>query len=197
MDYKIVLWVISAALAVFGYFPYIWDSLKWKTTPHIYTWWLWWILTGVTFVIQLQNNGWAWSWVTGVTSFSCWVIVLISLKLGIQNITRGDTISLIWAIWAMLAWYFLDNPLFSLILILVVETLAFYPTFRKSLTKPFEETISTYVIASFRSVLGIFALTQINLVNVLFPVYLVIVYGWFALLLTHLRRKNASSKYWK
>jgi len=189
-DYKVVLGLVSAALAIFGYFPYIWDSLKWKTTPHIYTWWLWGILTGVTFVIQLQNNGWAGSWVTWVTSFSCWVIVLIALKLWAQNITRSDTISLVLAFVALLAWYFLNNPLYSLILILIVETLAFYPTFRKSIKKPFEETISTYIIASFRSVLGIFALTQINLVNVLFPIYLVVVYGWFALMLIYLRSRK-------
>ncbi len=189
-DYKVILWIVSAALALFWYIPYMFDSLKWKTTPHIYTWWLWWILTGVTFIIQWQNQGWAGSWVTWVTSLSCWIIVCIALKLGPQNITRWDMVSLAGALLALLTWYFLENPLYSLILILIVETLAFYPTLRKSFTKPFEETVSTYVISSFRSILGIFALNQINMVNVLFPLYLVVVYGWFALLLIYLRHKK-------
>ena len=190
MDYKILLWIISSILAIVWYFPYIKDTIKWKTVPHIYTWLIWWILVWITFVIQFQNQWWAWSWVTWVTAISCFIIVILSLKFGAKNITSSDTISLILAFWAMGLWYFLNNPLYSIILILIIETLAFYPTFRKSLKKPFEETLSTYVIASIRSAISIAALTSINLVNIAFPLYLFLVYGVFAILLVFLRKRD-------
>lgn len=190
MEYKIILWFISSFLAIVWYLPYIRDTVKKKTTPHIYTWGLWWILAAVIFIIQVQNQWWAWSWVTGITSIICFVIVIISLKFSEKNIKRSDTLSLIAALIAIYLWYFLENPLYSLTLILIIETLAFYPTFRKSLKRPHQETISTYLIASVRSVISIFALENINIINIAFPFYLVLVYWGFALLLIYLRRKN-------
>jgi hypothetical protein len=53
--------------------------------------------------------------------------------------------------------------------------MAFYPTIRKSFKKPFDETLSTYILASLRALISIFALTEINLITIMYPLFLVFI----------------------
>ena len=53
--------------------------------------------------------------------------------------------------------------------------MAFYPTIRKSIRKPFEETLSTYIMATIRAFISILALTEINIITIMYPMFLVFI----------------------
>ena len=189
IDYKVVIWLLAIAITLWWYYYYLRDIFKWKTKPHIFSWFIWAILTWVGFVIQFNDNAWPGAWITLTSAIFCWFVTILALKYWEKVITRGDTVSFIGSIIAIIIWLLLDNPLLSLLIIIFIDTLSFYPTFRKSWDKPWEETLIHYSFASFKFALAIIALNNFSLLTVLYPLSLVIANGAFVIMV--LVRKNA------
>lgn len=64
MDVKTIISTIAVILALIGYIPYYRDTLSGKTTPHIYTWFIWGFATAVIFALQITGGAGVGSWVT-------------------------------------------------------------------------------------------------------------------------------------
>jgi hypothetical protein len=97
----------------------------------------------------------------------------------------------LWALLAIVIWYITDNALYSVLLITLVDALWFYPTFRKSYYRPFQETLSTYLLSGTKFIFSIIALTNYTLITYLYPLSLVIMNFVFVIMLL-IRRKKLS-----
>ena len=75
-----------------------------------------------------------------------------------------------------------------MIIISVIDALGFYPTFRKSYHKPWEEFLTHYSLASIKFLLSLFALEQFNLTTTLYPASLIFMNAAF-LAMTLWRRR--------
>lgn len=193
IDYKVVIWLLAIAITLWGYYYYLRDIFQWKTKPHIFSWFIWAILTWVGFVIQFNDNAWPGAWITLTSAIFCWFVTVLAFKYGEKHITKSDTFAFIWSIIAIIIWLLLDNPLLSLIIIIVIDTLSFYPTFRKSWNKPQEETLIHYSFASLKFLLAIIALNNFSLLTVLYPLSLVIA-NWAFVIMVIFRKKALGLK---
>ncbi len=191
---KVLIWWFAASLALFGYLPYIRDTFSWHTKPHVYTWFIRFLLTALSYFIQDAHGWWAGAWVTWLTAAIAGVIFILSLFWWEKHFSRGDSITLTLALLCLWVRFFLENDLRSLLLIILIESLWFYPTFRKSWYKPHEETASAYFIAWFRSLLSLFALNSVTLLTILYPVFLMVICTslWAVLII---RRKQLKDTY--
>jgi len=188
-DYKIISLIIWIILTFIWYYHYIKDIFKWKTKPHIFSHVIWWLLISIAFVAQLSDNAWPWAWVTWVTAIVSIFVAIISIKKWEKNITKTDKYSFLGAILTIVIWYITDNALYSVLLITLIDALWFYPTFRKSYYKPFQETLSTYLLSWIKFIFWIIALTNFTLITYTYPLSLVIMDLSFVLMLT-IRRKQ-------
>ncbi len=189
LNYKVILGLIAITISLIAYVPYFRDIFKGKTKPHIYTWLIWFLLTAIAFAGQLIEGAGAGAWATGAVSIASLAIFILALKKGEKNITISDKFSLFGAFFALLLWFLTSNPLIAIILIIIIDILSFYPTIRKSLIKPNEETLSTYVLDCVAFIFAIAAIESYNLVTWLYPVTLVILNFGFAGILIVKRRK--------
>lgn len=189
MDIKIALAGIAAAMTLVGYFYYFRDIFAGKTKPHAFTWLVWASLTAIGFAGQLSDDGGAGAYVTGLTAAISFIIFFLALFRGEKEITHSDWLSLGGAALALLLWGLTDNPLLAIILITLVDFLGFVPTIRKSIRKPHEETLISYVLAGFKFVLAIIALDNYSTVTILYPASLVFANLLFVALLLSRRRK--------
>ena len=188
LNYTIIFLLIWIILTFIWYYHYIRDIFLWKTKPHIFTWLIWWSLTLIAFIAQLSDNAWPWAWITWITAFVSIFIAIISIKKWEKEITKSDKYSFLGAVLAILIWYFTDNALYWVMLITLIDALWFYPAFRKSYYKPFEETLSTYLLSGTKSIFWIIALTNFTLVTCLYPLSLVVMNFVFVVMLM-IRRK--------
>ncbi len=191
IEFKIILGIIAVIIGLISYFPYIRNIFRGKTKPHAYSWLVWTILTGTAFFVQILNKGGAGAWVTGLTAVFCLVVFILALKKGEKNITLSDKLSLGSAFLALLIWYLTSNPLIAVILIIIIDALGFYPTFRKSYHKPHEETAIMFFLAGLKFGIAIIALESYTPITYLFPVYLVIS-NWILVSMLLIRRKQLS-----
>ncbi len=192
-DPKVIVGLIASLLVFVGYAPYVIDTLKGKTKPHIYTWFIWGVVTLLVFFFQFNAGAGAGSWLTLSAGLVCLFIFMLSFRHGARNITRLDAVFLMLALVALGLWVITKQPLVSVILLVVIDMLGFIPTIRKSWNKPYTETLFSYGLSTFRFAIGIYALEAYTAVTYLYPVAWLFANGLFSVLLL-VRRKQVGKK---
>lgn len=193
IHWKQALGAIATIMALVSYIPYFQDIAKGKTKPHAFSWLIWALLTAIGFAGQISDSAGPGAWVTGFTALACFSIFIAALFKGEKNITKFDWSCLWLSIAAIPLWMITSTPLWSVILITVIDTVGFLPTFRKAYLKPFEETVITFTISTVKFVIAIIALTNFSVVTILYPASLVIMNGAFVVMI-YMRRVALSDK---
>ena len=193
MEKEIVAF-IGVLLTFIGYGAYVYTIFRGETRPHPFSWTIWGILTAIGFFAQISDNAGPGAWVTGISA----VITFFIAGLGYYKrsdivITRNDWITFIATIIAIPLWMITETPLYSVILITTIDSIAFYPTFAKTWHKPNQELGFEYVMAASKYALSIYALTNYSVITVLYPLSLVVMNVLFLMMQFYRRKvlKNA------
>lgn len=186
---KTVLGITATVMALVSYIPYIRNMLSGKTKPHAFSWLVWGALTAIAFVGQISDGAGPGAWVTGFTACISFFIFITALRTGEKDITKTDWLSLVGAGIAMLLWWATSDPLIAVMLITVIDALGFFPTFRKSYQKPYQETAITFALSALKFVIAILALENLTPTTWLYPASLVLMNGIFVIMLL-IRRKQ-------
>lgn len=186
---KSIIGILAVVLTFVGYIPYLRDTLKGKTKPHIYSWFLWGFVTLIAFALQVSAKAGPGSYVTLAAAVVSLIIFALGTRQGNKDITKTDTIFFILGFVAIAIWLFAKQPVISIILVSLIDMLGFAPTFRKSWNKPYSETLFTYILNAFRHGLSILALQNYSIVTWLYPASWVLANSLFSLMLIFRRRK--------
>lgn len=188
---KEIIAAIAVVLTLIGYGTYIYSIFKGDTRPHPFSWLIWGILTAIGFFAQIADHAGPGAWVTGVSALiTLFIAALGYLKRHDIVITRADWITFIAALAAIPLWLITETPLYSVILITVIDTIAFYPTFYKSWHKPNQELVFEYILAVLKYSLSIWALTHYSTITTLYPLSLVIMNVLFIGMVYYKRKKT-------
>lgn len=165
-----------------GYVVYIRSILRGHTRPHIFTHLVWGTIALIAFAAQIHDNAGPGAWVMGLSAFCCLVQAALALKYGDREITRGDKIALIASLSAIIPWLLTKDPLGSVILIAIIDAVAFYPTIRKSWRKPWDENLTAYNMASLKFALSLLAMANFTIVTTLYAITVIVLNSSFALM---------------
>ncbi len=83
-----------------------------------------------------------------------------------------------------------STPFWSVILVTMIDFVGFLPTLRKSLLKPFEETLSIYVLTSLKFFLALLALQDYSVITALYPAYMIVVNLLFVAVVRSIRARQ-------
>ncbi|MES2603837.1 MAG: hypothetical protein V4603_02810 [Pseudomonadota bacterium] len=165
----------AVVLTVVAYVPYIKGIRAGVVKPHFFSWLIWSLTTAIVFVAQLAADGGAGAWSTAVsaaiTMYVAWLALV--LRSDFTN-TKADWCFLIAALLSLPIWFFTADPLWSVVILTVVDALGFGPTLRKALRKPHEESMQFYFLFAVRSALSVYALESRTLTTVLFPAAMIV-----------------------
>jgi hypothetical protein len=165
MSLKDMFGLLSLLLAVVSYVPYVRSIFVANTKPHAFTWLVWGTVMAIAFLAQLSDKAGAGGWATGLSAAFCLGIGIIALFRGEKQITRGDWIAFLTTFFAIPLWVATSDPLWSVLLVTGIDAAAYYPTFRKSYTKPDEELAFKYVLTVIRYLLSLLALEHWTVVT--------------------------------
>lgn len=167
---KEIFGILAVIITFVGYAPYVWDTIKGKTRPHIFSWFTWAFVTFIIFALQVLGNGGPGTYTTLATAILCTLIFILGLKNGKKDITRFDVVIFVITLIATGIWIFAKQPIISTILIVTINTLANIPTIRKSWKDPHSETLFTWEMGAVRNFLGLIALSEFSILTWLYPV---------------------------
>jgi len=168
---------IAFLISISAYIPYIIDTLKGKTRPHVFSWFIWSVMAGIGFFGQLVGGAGIGSFLLGFTTVMCFLIALLSIKRGTKDIQFVDWISAVGSVVALIVWLFMKTPYVSLIIITISDFLATFPTIRKSYKNPYQETEIFYLLNVIKFAFSIMSLEKYSLITTLYPAYLLSING--------------------
>lgn len=170
-DYHTILGALALLVGVAGYVPYIKHTLEGTTKPHPFTYLIQALVGAISFTAQIVHNAGPGAWAMGIPVVLGVVVAGLSITKGERSITKQDWYCLAGALVAIVVWRLTSDALYAVLIVIIINTLAFIPTFRKSYWKPREETALSYSLGVLRSVISIPALTAFNAVTLLPLVY--------------------------
>lgn len=171
---KEILGLITIAMAVAVYLPYLINTIRGKLTPHPFSWIIWLLLIIISYLAQISDNAGPGAWMNAATIVICVGIIFFSIKNGFKDITRFDIAVFSGGLIAIPLWVMMKDPTWSVILVSILNSIAYIPTFRKSWHNPYGESVYTYGVNIIRHGLAIFALSNVSLITALFPIVLVL-----------------------
>ena len=181
----------GAAVAVATHLPYLADTVRGRTKPHAVSWLTWAALNAIAFAGQRVGAGGAGSWITGIMCAISVTVFVLSLVKGDRNITRFDWGCLVFALAAVPMWLLSATPLWSMVLVSVIDAVAFAPTFRKTYREPAQETVLTFAGNVVKWALSIAAMETLSVTTVTYPASLLASNAAFAAMVLLRRRRLA------
>jgi hypothetical protein len=164
-----IMGIITVIMGIGIHVPYLVDAIKGKIKPHPFTWTLWTLLTIIIFVAQVMDGAGPGAWGTGIVGAFCIAITLASLRYGFNNIKKVDIIMFAVGLMTIPLWLLTDDPALSVIIVVVIDLIAFTPTFRKSYDKPYDEPLYHSSLNFIRHALTLFAIVNVTIATALFP----------------------------
>lgn len=189
MDYKIIFGILATVLALSAVWPYFRDIFKKKTQPHIYSWLVWTIIQAVGVMAMVKGGASFGALALGMGTLFCFFTFILSFKYGTKNITKLDTFLLIAALITIVYWIIQKDPLLSVILVTLIDFIAFVPTYRKTYLAPHSETLSSYIFDVLSNLAAIVAINIYSLETTLYIGSLVATNTIMVLILISRRRK--------
>jgi hypothetical protein len=171
---KLIFAIIGALLAIAGNLPYLNDVIKKKVQPHPYTWFVWSIVSGVTFFGQVAKGAGVAAIAFGASEIFTIIIFFFSLSYGFKNIPKKDSYFLFAALLGIVPWIILNDPTWSVIIMVIIDLIAFIPTLRKTWFKPKTESPMLYGSNVLRHGLALLALSSYNIATMLHSISMII-----------------------
>lgn len=104
MDRFLIFGVLALILNIIGYIPYVKGILDGKVKPHRVTWGIWSVLTLITFINQIVNDGKYSLLFLGSTTALVISVFLLSIRKGTGGATKFDLSILIASIILFVYW---------------------------------------------------------------------------------------------
>ena len=174
-------------------FPYIRDILRGgETKPNAVSFFLWTVLQGIALVAQIKAGAsWSIVIVFFVTMNTAIITVLALIGYGYRKYGKIDLFCFILAVAAIVGWQVTGSPVVAIILAVVADFFASYPTVAKTYREPRSEQLTGWMLITIASILGVLSTDRWDIANLAFPMYLVLVNGTiFSLAYFGRRRAN-------
>ena len=168
MEIKLIFAILSSLITFVGYSTYVIDIFKKKTEPHLYSWLIWTILPVIGVLSQFKDGSGYGSWGLIVGCFFCAIIVLSSFKYGTKNITNFDIFCLITSLFAIFIYLNIQNPIWSIITVSIIDVIGFLPTFRKAYVEPLSETPIAFGAMGISHLLSLLALQNYTFTTIFY-----------------------------
>lgn len=197
MNITIILVVISSILTLVSVIPYLIDIVKGRTKPRVVSWFVWSLLTGISFAASLTEHQYPTAALMFCSVLATMAIVVLGWKNGDKKINRLDIFCFIGVVIGIIFWVIFNSPSIAVVAMIAIDFIGGIPTQVHAWEKPQEETMKTFVLGLIGSLLTLMTVTNWQITAFAYPLFLVIININFVLLISIrrlvLKKRNASS----
>lgn len=164
---------MSVAMMALSRAVYFASIFKGRTRPHAFSWLIWATISGIGFAAQAAEGAGPGSWARGFSAATCCLLAALGYFKGEKDITGSDRATLAVALCAVPLWIITETPVWSVVIVCVIDTIGYFPTVRKAWNKPHEEAAAAYFISTLCSFFSLFAIERYTVSTWLYPALLV------------------------
>lgn len=178
---------LSLALSIMVYVPYWHNIYIGEAKPHCFSWFVYGLVGSIAFLLQISDNAGPGSWAIGFMALNSFAIAIYGFFYGEKERHVTDWIAFFSAIFIIPIWMIVESAVLAVVLVCIIDVLATWPTFRKSIMKPWDEPISPRIIGVFRYGAAILALQNFSFITAAYLVTILILDTMLAALLVSRR----------
>lgn len=167
---------IGYAAGILGFIPYIFFVLsirKGKTKLNLAGWSLYTIAMTMIATSSMALGAWQTVWLAIAYVIGQIVVIAFALKEGYFAFSKFDYRCLVISALGLLLWVYTSNPLYALILNVLVDALGTLTIAKKTWLHPGTEETKPWVMSLSVAILNCFAIASLDVSNALYPIYLV------------------------
>jgi len=176
-DIKVFIAIVASILAFVGNISYLKDIFRGTVVPHPYTWFIWSIVSMTTFFGGLAKGAGIGALPTGIAEGFTILIFLFSLRYLFKgkagHIRKIDNYFLAIALLGIIPWVLTKDPTISVIIVVLIDVVAFIPTLRKMWVRPETEKPLLYEMNVARHILTLFSLGSYNVATMLHSIAMI------------------------
>ncbi len=190
--WKEILSWIAVFIAIYSYVTYIRSIFQKKTEPHIFSWLIWTLTTGIAFFSQWAWGGWWWGMQNWVTFLVCFFVTFLAFKYWRRNrLTSLDWTSLFLSFLAIGLWLYTKNPFYGSFFATLADVIGYIPTISKVWKNPDSEPRWYYLLMNVKHILSLVWLSVYSWTTMIFS--LAVVSANFLLIFIQIWRKRKNS----
>ena len=179
---------LAIFVAIMRYATYLRAIYLQQARPHVFTWFNIGLIVSIAAYAQVSLNGGPSTWVLIFIAATCFFIAALALFVGEKNITKSDWFAFCGALLAIPVWIYTEDPVWGIVVIIIIDFLSFYPTIRKSWHDPWGEPPISYFWGGLRYFLTLFAVAPFAIETLAYPFFLMVTEWGFALYVLYRRR---------
>ena len=172
------LWLfglISAALSILAFLPYIIDTVTGRSQPQRASWFVWSFLGSMSLATQIADGATTSLWFVAVQVGGTLLIFVLSLWRGTGGLMRPTDCKVMLAACAGIGlWYMTDNPAWALAIAIGVSMLGGLVTIAKAYRAPSSETMAFWVFSGISAIFAILAIGAWDPMKLAYPVYILV-----------------------
>lgn len=191
-QFYVTIGAVAGILAIVGYIPYIYNTLKGKTLPNRASWFIWTLVGGLLAFSYLAEGDQNTIWLPLAYFVGPLLVAILSLRYGYSKWTRLDTICIIAAVLSIIPWILSDNASFTLVINVLIDMFGAVPTVYKSYFEPETEDFTAWLIFFIANILQVIAIQVWNIAAI-YPIYLFFLAGSIVLFIVKDKLMNKVS----
>jgi hypothetical protein len=168
--------VVAGILALVGYIPYIFETIRGVTRPNQATWIIWTIVGGLLAFSYLADQGLSSSWLPLGYFVGPLIVAILTFKYGYSSWSKLDIICVVAAVISIIPWFLSSNPTYTLLINIFIDSTGAIPTLIKTYHEPETEDLTAWIIFFIANTTQLFAVTTWGVAS-LYPIYLFILAG--------------------
>lgn len=171
--------------ALFSMVPYISQLVRGVVKPRLVSWFIWSVLSTILTISSLAEGQIAGALLSSTSAIGCAVVLVLGWGRGSVRLARLDLVCLVGALLGILSLVILKDPKIALMISVSVNIIAFIPTLVHGWTRPNEESLPSFALASLGAALTLASTIMTNppLIGMIYPLYALTFNGLMALIL--------------
>lgn len=183
ISYHFIFGIVGGIFSAIAFIPYIIEIIKKGVKPNRASWIIW-NVTNTILLVSYFSVGARETIFLPIVYFACaFIVLLLSLKYGVSAWSRLDYVSLTVSGLSLIIWFLTKNPLLALLMNLVMDTVAYLPTIKKSYIDPLSESRIAWLFFFLGSFLNLFAINSVSFGIIIYPIINVITNGVLVIIL--------------
>jgi hypothetical protein len=166
--------ILGAIIQLFGGLSYLIDTLKGKVRPNRVSWLLWSIAPLIAFVAEIKQGVGILSLTTFIVGFMPMLIFISSFvnKKAQWRLTKFDVLCGVLSVAGLVLWLITNVGNIAIVCSILADAIAGFPTIVKSYKEPESENDLPFTLGVVNSGIAILVISEWNIQNYAFPVYL-------------------------
>ncbi|MED5423317.1 MAG: hypothetical protein VX740_07745 [Pseudomonadota bacterium] len=166
--------VLTVLVSIIRYGTYFISIFKRETRPHLFSWVNWGLIISIGAYAQLKLGGDFSAYMLLFVGLTCWFVAFLALFYGEKDIKRSDWVAFLAGLALIPVWVVTKDPVLTLILIICIDILTFYPTVRKTYVDPSSEPPVSYFWAGMRYFFILLTVPEFSFTVLFYPLFLMV-----------------------